>query len=109
MKILLGGILMAAGILIAGASGLCSLGVIIMAISENSGPDMALMVLFVGGIPFAMGLGLFFGGRRLIRAARAEQALASGSSVRPLETPDLRPYQDDRRPPVADDEGKPLE
>jgi hypothetical protein len=79
MKSLLGGILLAVGILIAGASGLCSLVFLGMGVSEPSGlVDVLPMILVVGGIPFAVGLGLFFLGRSLIRSGRrdAEQASA---------------------------------
>jgi hypothetical protein len=79
MKSLLGGILLAVGILIAGASGLCSLVFLGMGVSEPSGlVDVLPMIFVVGGIPFEVGLGLFFLGRSLIRSGRrdAEQALA---------------------------------
>ncbi len=73
MKSLFGGILLGAGILIAGASGLCSLVFLVMGLSEPSGfVDVAPMVLVVGGIPFAIGLGLFFLGRSLVRSARRD-------------------------------------
>jgi hypothetical protein len=38
---------------------------------------MLPLVLLVGGIPFLIGLGLFFAGRSLLRAARAERQDAS--------------------------------
>lgn len=68
MKKLLGGILLAIGILIAGASGLCSAVVLISTIGQNTGEDF-LLVLLIGGIPFALGVGLLFAGRALIRAS----------------------------------------
>ena len=61
-----GGILLAAGILIAGASGLCSVWGIISTIKE---PGMIPLVLVVGGIPFAIGVGLIFAGRALLRSS----------------------------------------
>lgn len=61
-----GGILLAVGILIAGVSGLCSLWGIISMISE---PGMIPIVLLVGGIPFAIGIGLVFAGRALLRSS----------------------------------------
>jgi len=74
MKSLFGGILLAVGILVAGVSGLCSLGMLVMGLGERSGAlDFLPMVLLIGGIPFLIGLGLFFAGRSLLRAARAEQ------------------------------------
>ena len=73
MKSLFGGILLGAGILIAGASGLCSLVFLGMGLTEPSGMvDMLPMVLLVGGIPFLIGLGLFFQGRSKIRSARRD-------------------------------------
>jgi hypothetical protein len=75
MKMLLGGILLAIGILIAGASGLCSLAVLF---GGGFGTDASMLpvVLVVGGIPFAVGAGIGFGGWALIRSARRERALA---------------------------------
>jgi hypothetical protein len=67
MKIL-GGILLAIGILIAGASGLCSL----MMLSSGSGMDdiggMLPLVLIFGGIPLAVGVAFGFAGWFLIRS-----------------------------------------
>jgi hypothetical protein len=80
MKSLFGGILLAAGILIAGVSGLCSLVILGMGVTEPSGVvDMLPIVLLVGGIPFLIGLGLFFLGRAMIRAARREAQEASSA------------------------------
>lgn len=80
MKSLLGGILLGAGILIGGASGLCSLAVLVMGLADPAGIMTVLpLVLVVGGIPIAIGLGLFFLGRSLIRSARREaEELSSG-------------------------------
>jgi hypothetical protein len=76
MKTLIGGLMLAAGILIAGASGLCSLVIIVMGIGSINEPGELmsglLMVTLVGGIPFLLGLGLFIGGRALIRSDRTE-------------------------------------
>jgi hypothetical protein len=71
---LLGGILLAVGILIAGVSGLCSAAVLFDN-GEFGGLRMWPAVLMFGGIPFAMGAGLGFGGWALIRKARRERAL----------------------------------
>ena len=75
MRKLMGGLLMAAGLLIAGASGLCSLWIIGVGLSETNNTTMMddLMsglpiVLIFGGIPFAGGIGLFIGGRYLTRS-----------------------------------------
>ena len=79
MKIF-GGILIAIGILIAGASGLCSIA-ILMDSGEFAGPDMWPLVLMIGGIPGALGIGMVFGGRALIRsAARREDELGGGAA-----------------------------
>lgn len=75
MKGVLGGILMAVGILIAGASGLCSL-TILFSSGEFAGPSMWPMVLMIGGIPFAAGAGIAYGGYALIRSARHERDTA---------------------------------
>ncbi len=68
MKMLFGGILLAVGLLIAGASGLCSLAVLF----SGGGSDWSMLPLVgvVGGIPFAVGAGLVFAGQLLIRKAR---------------------------------------
>ena len=75
MKSLLGGILLAVGILIAGASGLCSLMGLINVVFEAvqfGGVGSALGGLFwiflIGGIPFAIGAGLILTGRRMTRS-----------------------------------------
>jgi hypothetical protein len=75
MKQLLGGILLAVGILIAGVSGLCSL-VVLFSSGEFGGLSMLPAVLLFGGAPFAIGAGIGFGGWSLIRHARAERARA---------------------------------
>ena len=67
----LGGILLAVGILIAGLSGLCSL---IFFATEITSPytktsDLIGMLLVVGGIPFAIGVGPIFLGRHLNKSA----------------------------------------
>jgi hypothetical protein len=73
MKEVLGGILLAVGILIAGASGLCSLAVLVGGGFGMESMSMLPLVLLIGGIPFAAGAGIAFGGRALIRSARAEK------------------------------------
>ena len=72
-----GGLMMAAGGVIAVTSGLCSVVLTVMALGDaiqrpsgNVGELLTLgvpMVLLFGGIPFAVGLGLFFIGRKLYR------------------------------------------
>jgi hypothetical protein len=71
MKELFGGILMGIGIIIAGASGLCSLMVFV---SGGIGNNFSMLpaVLVFGGPPIALGVGMFYGGRALIRQARSD-------------------------------------
>ena len=72
MKQVFGGILLAIGILIAGASGLCSL-VLLFENGPYGGSGMLPAVLIFGGIPFAIGAGIAVGGWALIRSARNER------------------------------------
>lgn len=75
MKRLMGGILLGAGLLIAGTSGLCSayflISLTISAIMSNApgGESLAFLglVLLFGGIPFGIGFGLVQWGRSLLR------------------------------------------
>ena len=82
MKSIFGGILLAVGILVAGGSGLCSLGFLV------TGPtDILPLILLIGGVPFLIGLGLFFAGRSLLGSARqereAEEPPGSGGGAEP--------------------------
>lgn len=83
MKQVFGAMLMAVGILIAGASGLCSLMILGGGIAQGLEGviDVTLVVFFFGGIPFGIGLGMFFGGRALVRQAKLE----SSHSAKPQE------------------------
>ena len=65
---------MAVGILIAGASGLCSLAVLFGGGVRGRDLSMFPLVLMIGGIPFAVGVGIAFGGCALIRSAREKDA-----------------------------------
>jgi hypothetical protein len=67
MKELLGGILLAIGILIAGASGLCSLAVLV---GFGGGINMFPVVALIGGVPFLLGAALALTGRRILRQVR---------------------------------------
>lgn len=74
MKGLFGGIFLGCGLLIAVLSGLCT-GMLLLS-AGFGGEDLALalpMALLFGGIPFGIGLGLFFLGRALIRQAGREK------------------------------------
>lgn len=68
MKRLIGGILTAAGILVGGASGICSLVVLVgTAFSLPDSIGMIPLVGMIGGIPMLIGFGLFKWGRKLVR------------------------------------------
>ena len=82
MKRLIGSVLLGVGILIAGASGLCSAGFVvsILYVMLSGGPaalGMLPLIAIVGGIPFGIGFGLFKWGQSLIRAADLEDKDAS--------------------------------
>lgn len=62
---------MGIGIIIAGASGLCSL-IALFGSGDLQGLSMLPGVLVFGGPPIALGVGMFYGGRALIRQARSE-------------------------------------
>jgi hypothetical protein len=74
MKALFGGLLLAAGLLIAGASGLCSVVVAVSTLGNAAGSGdvigMLMLILLFGGVPFTIGFGLIFWGRSLLRASR---------------------------------------
>jgi hypothetical protein len=63
-----GGCLIAAGILIAGVSGICSL---VFAEEAFSNPSMIWPILRLGVLPFFVGIGLFMWGRSIHRKADA--------------------------------------
>jgi len=65
---LVGGIMLAVGILVMTGSGLCSAAVLFA--GGGAMGSASLLVLIVGGLPFVSGFGLFAWGRKLIRAAR---------------------------------------
>ena len=69
-----GGSLVAIGILIAGASGLCSMAVLFTP-GEFSGLKMWPTVLLIGGIPFAFGAAIGLVGLALVRRARGDERL----------------------------------
>jgi hypothetical protein len=90
MKILFGGILLAVGILIAGASGLCSLYMLFSSDVFRSGSggellSMLPLILLFGGPPFAIGVAIAFGGRSLIRQARREREPTDGDVTKIFE------------------------
>ena len=68
MRGLFGGLLLGVGLLIMTCSGLCSLAVVVMGFAEAMrDPSIIMLPLLVGGIPFAIGFGLFWWGRWLLR------------------------------------------
>jgi hypothetical protein len=78
MRGLFGGLLLGTGLLIMTCSGLCSLAVVVMGFGEAMrDPSIIMIPLLVGGIPFAIGFGLFWWGRWLLR--RADDQLEEGS------------------------------
>lgn len=77
MKSFFGALLLGVGILIAGASGLCMLLFFVTALTDGSSAGTEQMsylpaVLIFAGVPLAIGLGLFYLGRNLLRQADAE-------------------------------------
>jgi len=68
MEQVLGGILLAIGLLIALASGLC-MGVVFSDSHTISSDDVTL-VLIIGGVPFAVGVAMAIGGFFLLQAGR---------------------------------------
>ena len=93
MKELLGGILVAIGILIAGASGLCSLAVLV----GFGGANMLPAVALIGSVPFLLGAALALTGRRILRQVRDARSQPSIEQVEriygdaPNETDRTRP------------------
>ena len=71
MKSLLGGCLIAAGILVAGATGLCAFLLLAGATGNNILSSLPIVLM-----PVAVGVGLIFAGRRLIRLDRADRLAA---------------------------------
>jgi len=72
MKELFGGCLIAVGVLIAGLTGLCSIGLLVNGIVTDPLAVLGAIALY-GGIPFAIGVGLVFAGRNIIRGAREDR------------------------------------
>lgn len=67
MSRLFGGLLLGVGILIMTCSGLCSLAFIVIGLTgDQQSPAMIVVPLFFGGLPFAVGFGLFQWGRYLL-------------------------------------------
>jgi hypothetical protein len=69
MKQLFGGCLLAAGVLIAGASGLCSIALLVNGIVTDPLGAMGAIAVY-GGVPIAIGIGLAVAGHRMMHSAR---------------------------------------
>ena len=85
MKGFFGGILFGCGILIAGLSGLCSGLLLITSVLGGEDATMVVpMTLLFGGIPFAVGIGLFFLGRSVMRSAAHEPSAPAAGPAGPI-------------------------
>jgi hypothetical protein len=77
MQKLFGSLLLGCGIIFAGLSGLCTLLVAGSALVGSSNGEEMMSVLpaslIFGGVPIAIGIGMFFGGRALLRSAKADE------------------------------------
>ena len=96
MRRLLGGILLAIGILVAGLSGLCTLLVLGGSLTSGQFIDGLSMALAFGGIPLAIGIGLIFAGRALLKE--------NDDSVPPAVHAEPDPNARPAHPLAADDE-----
>jgi len=68
MNRLFGGLLLAVGILLMTVSGLCSAAVIVSGLSDAvKEPALFIYPLIFGGVPLAIGFGMFKWGRWLLR------------------------------------------
>lgn len=68
MRQLFGGLFLAIGILLIAVSGLCSAVIIVGSFSEAvREPSLLFLPLIVGGVPLAVGFGLFKWGQALLR------------------------------------------
>ena len=76
-----GAALMAVGFLIMALCGLCSACGVVIGLTDDTfkGGDMIAMVLIVGGVPFLIGLGVFFAGKALRGKAPERRILPPAS------------------------------
>jgi hypothetical protein len=82
MRSFFGATLLGCGILIAGLSGLCTLALMFSILVDSSAASREELMylpaaLIFAGIPFVMGIGLYFIGRHLIRTADREDVLSA--------------------------------
>ena len=77
MKKLFGSLLLGCGIIVGGLSGLCTLlfagSAMLGSSSISELTSVVTSAVLVGGIPIAIGLGMFFGGRAMLRAAKEDE------------------------------------
>jgi len=86
MRSFFGAILLGAGILVAGLSGLCTvfaLGSALLGGMSREELSYLPAVLIFAGVPFVIGIGMFLLGRRLIRSADREDVTWSQPSPPP--------------------------
>jgi hypothetical protein len=83
-----GGALMAVGFLIMALCGLCSACGFVLALTDDAmkGGDTIALVLVFGGVPFAIGLGIFFAGKAL-RGTPPERPTLPPANFRGDDTP----------------------
>ena len=108
MKSFFGAITLGCGILVAGLSGLCSLLFLVGALFDggSAGAEQMSMlpaVLLIGGIPLAIGIGMIFGGRAIVRSADADaKGKPYDSAFRDPTAPAAMPDPVSPVPPAAD-------
>lgn len=106
MKRVFGGLLMGLGILIATLSGMCTLifggGTLFDSYGVGVDTQMLMLVLIYGGVPFMIGVGLFFAGRALLRDGEAQDYSPEASQPAAPIDPDTMAHPDpDRDPPPS--------
>ncbi len=97
MRSFFGAILLGAGILIAGLSGLCTvfaLGSALLGGMSHEEMTYLPAVLIFAGVPFVIGIGMFFAGRHLIRTADRQDVTWQPTSPPPPQSPASDPPED---------------
>jgi len=67
MRRFFGWLLFAVGLLMMTLCGLCTLVFMVSGLVSSGGQGLAATAMFIGGIPTAMGLGLFVAGREFLK------------------------------------------
>lgn len=89
MRPVFGGLLLGIGILVAGLSGLCSLFMAMDLFLGSSGNYLDLpTLLIVGSIPFAVGLGIAYAGRKLLKPAKPPNVTPAEPAAPPTSPPE---------------------